>query len=122
MLWAVFLGAVGGCHQQAAAVSCPAAPVDPPCPDVMPSFAQDVYPNVFAQVCVRCHAPGGEEASNPLTTYQQIYGTGGVEAREIYFQVFQSCLMPPSNAPEQLTDVQRQKLLDWFGCGAPDTP
>ncbi|HVY38711.1 MAG TPA: hypothetical protein VHM31_12275 [Polyangia bacterium] len=120
-LWAVFLGAGSGCHQQAAA-DCPAAPVDPPCPDAMPSFARDVYPNVFGAVCVRCHAPGGEEANTPLTSYQQIYGTGGVEAREIYFQVFQACLMPPPGAPEQLTDVQRQKLLDWFGCGAPNTP
>ncbi len=29
--------------------------------------------------------------------------------------------MPPADAPEILTDVQRQKLLDWFGCGTPDT-
>lgn len=88
----------------------------------MPSFARDVYPNVFGAVCVHCHAPGGQESNIPLTSYQQIYGTGGVEAREIYFQVFEACLMPPPSAPEQLTDVQRQKLLDWFGCGAPDTP
>jgi hypothetical protein len=41
-------------------------------------------------------------------------------AREIYFQVFQSCLMPPPDVPEVLSDQQRQTLLDWFGCGAPD--
>jgi mono/diheme cytochrome c family protein len=121
-LWAVFLAGGGACNQQPAANSCPPAPVDPPCPDSMPSFARDVYPNVFALACVRCHSPTGEEPKTPLTNYQQIYGTDGAEAREIYFQVVQSCLMPPPGAPEELSDVQRQTLLDWFGCGAPDTP
>jgi hypothetical protein len=60
------------------------------------------------------------EPSSPLTTYQQIYGTDGSTAREIYFQVFQSCLMPPPDSPEVLSDRQRQTLLDWFGCGAQD--
>lgn len=111
-----------GCKQQMAAPSCPPAPVDPPCPEAVPSFAQDIYPNVFAATCVHCHSPTGEEPGVPLTTYQQIYGTDGVMAREIYFQVFQACLMPPPSAPAPLSDQQRQKLLDWFGCGAPNSP
>ena len=122
LLVAAQAGGLGGCKQPEAAVDCPVAPVNPPCPDAIPSFAQDIYPNVFAPVCGRCHGPGGEESSKPFTTYQQINGTNGVEAREIYFQVFGACLMPPANAPEQLSDVQRQKLLDWFGCGAPNSP
>jgi hypothetical protein len=28
--------------------------------------------------------------------------------------------MPPSNAPEPLTEGERQTLLDWFACGAID--
>ncbi|MES1208180.1 MAG: hypothetical protein ABUS79_19770 [Pseudomonadota bacterium] len=119
-VWVVLVS--GACTQQPAADSCPTAPVDPPCPDAIPSFARDVYPNVFALSCVRCHSPTGEEPKTPLTSYQDIYGTGGAEAREIYFQVFEACLMPPPSAPEQLFDGQRQKLLDWFGCGAPDSP
>jgi mono/diheme cytochrome c family protein len=111
-----------GCSSGPAATSCPPAPVDPPCPDAVPSFAGDVYPNVFAVSCVPCHRPGGVESSWPFTTYQQIYGTRGTTAGEIYQQVFNACLMPPPGNPETLTDVQRQKLLDWFGCGAPDTP
>lgn len=121
-LWGALVAWGSGCNPQPPATSCPAAPVNPPCPDAIPSFAGDVYPNVFGAVCARCHAPGGEESNIPLTSYQQIYGTGGTEAREIYFQVFQACLMPPASAPERLSDAQRQKLLDWFGCGAPDTP
>jgi mono/diheme cytochrome c family protein len=122
VLWATFLAGGSACSSHTAANSCPTAPVDPPCPDAIPSFTRDVYPNVFAISCVRCHSSTGEEPKTPLTNYQQIYGNGGVEAREIYFQVFEACLMPPPNAPEQLFDDQRQKLLDWFGCGAPDTP
>lgn len=118
---ALALGA--GCKQSPAApADCPPAPVDPACPDAVPSFANDIYLNVFVPSCVRCHSPNGQESGSPLTNYQQIYGTGGSEAREIYFQVFQSCLMPPPGGPEALTDSQRQKLLDWFGCGAPDSP
>jgi uncharacterized membrane protein len=114
---AVFLCGAA-CTQQPAPESCPTAPVDPPCPDAIPSFERDVYPNVFAAVCVGCHNPTGEEPSMPLTTYQQIHSRAGA----IYSQVFLSCLMPPPNAPEPLSDGQRQKLLDWFGCGALDTP
>ncbi len=123
VLWAGFLGALApgaGCTSSGGAQSCPVAPVDPPCPDAAPSFAEDVYPQVFQPACVRCHSPTGEESKTPLTSYQQIYGAGGVTAKEIYFQVFQACLMPPPSGPELLSDVQRQKLLDWFACGAPD--
>ena len=116
---AAALGSAAGCHSTPAPASCPPAPVDPPCPDAKPSF-DDVYQNVFLPTCVlRCHEPGGQESRTPLTSYQQVYGTDGTMAREIYFQVFQSCLMPPPGQPEVLTDEQRQKLLDWFGCGAP---
>lgn len=117
--WAAFLAWAAGCHGSAAP-SCPVAPVDPPCPDAPPSFASQVYPTVFQPTCGRCHSPTGEESKFPLQTYQQISGNGGANAREIYFQVFQSCLMPPPSAPEALSDSQRQTLLDWFGCGAPD--
>jgi len=104
-------------------VACTPPPSNLVCPEAgAPSFADDVYPHVFAPVCGNCHAPGGQEASRPLTSYQQIYGTDGNEAREIFNQVFLSCLMPPSNAPVPLTEAERQTLLDWFACGALDSP
>jgi hypothetical protein len=117
---AVAAGGALGCKSSGPAVSCPPAPTDPLCPDAPPSFAGDIYPNVFQPMCVPCHSPGGQESSMPFTTYQGIYGTNGAIAREIYAQVFENCLMPPSGSP-QLSDAQRQKLLDWFGCGAQDT-
>jgi hypothetical protein len=102
-------------------VECTPPPADPVCPEAgAPSFSGDVFPNVFVPVCDNCHAPGQTEASMPLTSYAQIYGSNGTEAREIFNQVFESCLMPPSNAPVPLTDGERQTLLDWFACGALD--
>jgi len=108
-----------GCKKSG--VDCVPPPANLVCPEAgAPSFAGDVYPNVFVPVCNNCHAPGGAEANRPLTSYQLIYGTNGTEARSIFNQVFESCLMPPGNAPEPLTDTERQTLLDWFACGALD--
>ncbi len=121
--WAGFVGLLAltpACKSAGGQETCPPAPVDPPCADAPPSFAQDIYPQVFQPTCVRCHSPTGEEPKTPLTSYQQIYGSNGVTAKEIYYQVFQACLMPPPSAPEALSDIQRQRLLDWFACGAPN--
>ena len=112
--------AFGGCTKTNG-IDCTPPPASLTCPDAPPSFAGDVYPNVFVPVCVPCHSPTGVEPSMPFTSYQQIYGSGGTEAREIFSQVFESCLMPPANAPVSLTDEQRQTLLDWFACGALDS-
>jgi hypothetical protein len=132
------LAGASGCKQSGAGVACD-PPVNPTCPGVAPSFANDVYPNVVRPFCaVPCHSSTGVEFSMPLTSYQQIYGQSGQEAGEIFTQVFENCLMPPSNAPAQLTDGDgdagagdagdanagdanaRQTLLDWLVCGAPD--
>jgi len=110
--------AAPACHK--AAVDCP--PASPlVCPDGGGPTFSDVYQNVIVPVCDRCHSPGGQEAVKPLTTYQQIYGNNGVEASEIRNQI-QSCLMPPPNQPEVLTDDERQLLLAWIACGAPNDP
>ncbi len=110
-----------GC-QKSGAVDCMPPPVVA-CPDGGgPSFEDDVYPNVFAPDCASCHSPTGVEPNSPLTNYQQIYGPGGNEAREIYNQVLENCLMPPGNGPEPLSEPQRQTLLLWYACGALDSP
>lgn len=119
------LAAAIGC-QKSSTVDCTPPPAQLVCPEAgAPSFSNDVLPNVFVPVCQNCHAPGQEEAAMPLTNYQQIFGPTsgpnmGSEAREIFNQVFLSCLMPPSNAPAPLDADQRQTLLDWYACGNPD--
>ena len=108
--------------------------MNPTCPAVAPSFANEVYPNVIKPFCATpCHSPGGAESSMPFQTYQQIYGQNGQEAGAILTQVFRNCSMPPSNAP-QLPDGDgdggagdaeaanlRQTLLDWLICRRPIT-
>ncbi len=116
----LLLVVLAGC-KKADAVDCTPPPATPACPDAAPSFVGDVYPNVFVPVCITCHSPTGVEPSMPFMSYQQIYGSGGSEAKEIFNQVFESCLMPPPGAAVSLTDDQRQLLLDWFACGAPDS-
>jgi hypothetical protein len=98
------------------------------CPDGGgPSFEGGVLP-IFRQVCDNCHAPDAAEATVPLLTdYQQIYGPTsgpkiGSEARAINVQVFDNCSMPPATAPVLLSADQRQTLLVWLACGAPDSP
>ena len=96
------------------------------CPDGGgPSFDTEVLP-IFVQVCDNCHAPNapqGDRRTPYLTDYQQIYGTGGgSEARAINVQIFDNCAMPPANAPVPLSNDQRQTLLVWLACGAPDSP
>ncbi len=94
-----------------------------------PSFEGEVLP-IFQQVCDNCHAPDAPVAQRQtpyLTNYQQIYGpasgpSAGQEAIAIRTQVFENCSMPPSTASLQLSDDQRQTLLVWFACGAPDSP
>ena len=98
------------------------------CPDGGgPSFEGDVLP-IFRHVCDNCHAPDASEATVPfLTNYQQIRGpssgpSAGSEASAIRSQVFDNCSMPPATAPVPLSDDQRQTLLVWLACGAPDSP
>jgi hypothetical protein len=125
----MLIAALAGCKKTDAVMCDP--PVNPTCPGVSPSFASDVYPNVFVPFCVSCHSATGVEPSMPLTSYQQIYGPMGAEAQRIFTQVFEDCLMPPSNAPAQFSDgdadvgdasasAARQSLLDWLTCGAQD--
>jgi uncharacterized membrane protein len=115
-LGVAFLAAALGCSSSPSVATCPAVPADPPCPDAVPNFTQDIRP-IFMVACDRCHSPTGEEPKSPLQTYQQINAIAGT----VYYEVFKRCSMPPPSAPEILTDGQRQKLLDWFGCGWPDT-
>jgi hypothetical protein len=76
-----------------------------------PSFANDVSPLIHAN-CTPCHGPGQQVPT--LSTYSDVMHAGTLIAT----QVFQ-CRMPPApRAP--LTSQQRQTLLGWLVCGAPD--
>lgn len=63
--------------------------------------------------CVTCHSPGGQEASRPLQTYAQVYAERSAVLNQVY-----ACNMPPTTAAKP-TEQERQALLAWLVCGAP---
>ena len=64
--------------------------------------------------CEGCHSAGHAGASWPLTTYGEVQTL----ALEIQAEV-RACRMPEADAG-QLSSTQREELLDWLVCGAPD--
>jgi len=83
------------------------------CPSPAPAFAADVQP-VFADHCVTCHSPTGQEPSFPFQSYAQI----AAQKISILGQIH-ACLMPPPSEV-QLTSAERQAVLGWIVCGAPN--
>jgi len=75
----------------------------------------DVEP-IIQSKCVTCHAPGGLEAKTPLLDYQQV--KAAADFQMMYLQVV-TCRMPRApSAP--LPPDERQILLAWLFCGAPN--
>jgi cytochrome c5 len=120
------LGAVLGVSAVVAACSnAPAPPVAPNCPTVssdcpspMPSWSSDVQP-LIKTYCLMCHEPGGTGYSlADLTSYTHVWMTRAAIASQI-----SQCLMPNQDAsppPPQLTTAQRQTIVAWIGCMAPN--
>jgi uncharacterized membrane protein len=109
-LWGLLL-ALGGCGSGPGTSSCPNQ-TSPSCPTPAPSYAGEVSA-IIASQCAVCHAPGGMEATMPLTTDAQIQSRAGAMLGQVF-----NCLMPPAGAAP-LDDAQRQALLGWLACGAP---
>lgn len=116
VLRAAFITCVVGCSSPTTPpaamtpdTSCPAAPTA--CPPSMPSYEHDVVP-IMQRDCIPCHSTntGGKDES----TYDLASG----QKSSILFQV-NDCLMPPSGSP-QLSPQDRNTLLDWIECGAPN--
>jgi mono/diheme cytochrome c family protein len=110
--------AVAACSNspQPAASNC--ATVSSDCPSPPPSWSKDVQPLV-QQYCVMCHQPGGVgESLADLTSYTNVFRARA----EITYQVSQ-CLMPNQDAsppPPQLSTAQRETIVSWIGCMAPN--
>jgi hypothetical protein len=111
----VLAGAVSlGCSSAPAASTGPAAGQCPDipasCPTPMPAY-QDVSP-IVQRDCVPCHAAatGGKDE----TSYDLVYA----QRNAVLVQVG-NCLMPPGGSP-QLQASERDLLLTWLVCGAPN--
>jgi hypothetical protein len=116
------MGAAASCSsQQPAAVAdlpdCSTL-VAPPCPSSPPSWQRDVQPLVQT-FCLECHGEGGIEVANfDYSTYQGV----AAHASQMVTPVFQ-CTMPPVDVmplPAMPTVAQRETILAWIACGAPD--
>jgi uncharacterized membrane protein len=84
--------------------SCPAAP---------PSYAGDIRPIVDVR-CSPCHFPGGAAQDKLFVTYDDVHA----RRRDMLNQIY-NCRMPPSDAG-QLSAEEREKMLAWFKCEAPN--
>jgi hypothetical protein len=91
------------------------------CPDDLPMACPSPAPSwdggveaLIADKCGGCHKPGGLAFDKPFSDYADVYGYRGVMLDQVY-----SCYMPPPDAG-QLDPSQRQELLGWFVCGAPN--
>ena len=83
------------------------------CPSPQPSYASRINP-LIADRCVPCHSPGGLASDKPLGDYADVFKRRGTVLNEVY-----TCLMPPADAG-QLSDAERQDLLSWLVCNAPN--
>lgn len=92
-----------------------ACPRDLPaaCPSPEPSWDGGVQA-IFEAKCVPCHQPGGLAFDRPFTTYAGVHKIFGDVLSQVY-----SCYMPPPDAGA-LNPAQRQAMLGWLVCGAPD--
>ncbi|GAC1358324.1 MAG: hypothetical protein NVSMB47_11270 [Polyangiales bacterium] len=121
--WPPFGGALVALSLLACSHASPAPPVDAgsgcpndlptACPTPPPSYKDDVA-GILDAHCNGCHGPGGNAADKPLLTYADAFRLRGPVLNQVY-----GCVMPPATE-RPLTPEQRQKLLAWLVCGAPN--
>jgi hypothetical protein len=101
-----------GCGPAGEGATCP-NDLPAACPSPAPSYAAEVGAIIQTR-CASCHAPGGQEASMPLVTYEQIQRRSASMLTQVY-----ACRMPKAGAPP-LADAERKALLEWLVCRAPN--
>lgn len=93
------------------ASACNAVPVTS-CPTPAPRYG-DVAPIISAR-CVGCHHGMMKGGPWPLTDYHHVADWADVVRADLL-----ACAMPPPDAAP-LPDGERQLLLTWLRCGAPE--
>jgi hypothetical protein len=84
------------------------------CPSLVPSWMNDVEPIINLR-CGACHGVGGVEQSKlDFSTYQGVHNS----FTPILITVAGCVMPPPGVAP--LTAAERQMLLAWLVCAAPN--
>lgn len=109
--WVVGAALSVGCSDGTGASGCPAN-LPASCPADAATYRSTIAPLVAAS-CGPCHSPGGTSV-HYLTTHAEISALRGPVLNQVY-----ACRMPPAYYPP-LTAAQRDDLLGWLVCGAPD--
>jgi hypothetical protein len=94
------------------AFSCP-SDLPGACPATPPSYVRDVAP-MLSRRCLKCHDPSGTAGTIPLDTYVHVFQSRITVLTRVY-----GCQMPPAGEPV-LTASERQTLLGWLVCEAPN--
>jgi hypothetical protein len=97
-----------------AVAACPALPPDISCPSRPPSFAADVLP-ILNQRCNNCHDPNLVNGPWPLQDYYDVSAWQGQIAADLV-----NCTMPPPDGGTTLPEPEREQLITWIVCGAPN--
>lgn len=83
------------------------------CIEPAPTYETDIKPILQAR-CVSCHY-GMEGGPWPLTEYSHVTDwSGDIRARML------TCGMPPPDAGIEMPTAEREKILMWIRCGAPE--
>ena len=82
------------------------------CPSPAPSWSREVS-RVVGRSCTPCHSPTGAVANRPLGTWAEVFA----QRQPVLTQVY-SCRMP-NDGGVPLTVDERQAVLGWLVCGAP---
>lgn len=96
--------------------SVPGCPNDLPadCPASPPSYRADIAPLIEAR-CLPCHGPDhSPDTKYDFSTYDSVYA----HRTDVLTQVY-SCKMPLADAAAP-TAIERQELLAWLVCHAPN--
>jgi hypothetical protein len=83
------------------------------CPSPAPSY-KDTVSAIFASRCTHCHGPGGVQSNRDFTTYANVHAQRSAILDQVY-----ACSMPPAGETPPTTQ-ERDQLLAWLVCGAPD--
>lgn len=113
--WCATTG-LAACNGDSGGAGCPS--LTSSCPATPPSWQNDVEP-LIDTYCLSCHSEGGVAPPQfDYTTYDGVFRSRSVMVTQII-----QCQMPPSDAspPAAMPSPdQRQTLVSWIACGAPD--
>jgi hypothetical protein len=107
------LVAVAACSGNPPPGPCSSAPTS--CPSSVPSFQHDVNAIIIAE-CLPCHDPAtGQNQPPALNGYAAIAASAGQSLDQVNI-----CKMPPPDAGFAILATDRQTLMTWYVCGAPN--